>query len=251
MCIFPCVCVCLCVPVCVRVLPLGVVDAGSSQDDADSRCAAVQVVNSQSFFVCGSTDHKHNDVLRSATHTHTHTIQENTQTHKHVCYSEKHCIRLVWIQFESVCSVSKISEPTFYCHHTFVLKGATEMCVRYLSVRCVCVWVTCLSGVCVTYLSLRLLAPRYGNWLSLSRLLINWSRVSWSRGWCWVYTFSTPWTVTHQHSHTSTQKNTHRLLSTETAMSWLNQETTCVQRLLETWATCCRNWPDLQKCPLQ
>lgn len=43
---------------------LSVVNAASSQDDADSRCAAVQVVNRQSFFVHGSTDYKHNNVLR-------------------------------------------------------------------------------------------------------------------------------------------------------------------------------------------
>lgn len=54
-----------CVCVCVR--PLGVVDVASSQDDPYSRCAAVQIVNSQSFFIRGSTNHKHRDVLRPET----------------------------------------------------------------------------------------------------------------------------------------------------------------------------------------
>lgn len=43
---------------------LGVVDVASSQHDPDSRCAAVQIVNSQSFFIRGPADHKHQDVLR-------------------------------------------------------------------------------------------------------------------------------------------------------------------------------------------
>lgn len=57
--------ICVCVVKCVR--PLGVVDGASSQDDSYSRCAAVQVVNTQSFFICGSTDYKHQDVLRPET----------------------------------------------------------------------------------------------------------------------------------------------------------------------------------------
>lgn len=43
---------------------LGVVDVASSQHDPDSRCAAVQIINSQSFFIRGPADHKHQDVLR-------------------------------------------------------------------------------------------------------------------------------------------------------------------------------------------
>lgn len=62
----------------VWVIPPGVVDAASSQHDADSRCAAVQVVNSQSFFKCGSTNQKHNDVLRPVTHTNTSMTSSET-----------------------------------------------------------------------------------------------------------------------------------------------------------------------------
>lgn len=43
--------------------PLRVLDGTSSQDDADAGGVAVQVVNSQSFFIRGSTDYKHHDVL--------------------------------------------------------------------------------------------------------------------------------------------------------------------------------------------
>lgn len=177
------------------VLPLGVVDAGSSQDDANSRCGVVQVVNNQSFFVRGSTDHKHDDVLRSATHTHAHT--QNTRTR--LCdLRDTDCV-LGWM---------------------WVLQELVSVC----------------------YLSLRLLGPRYGNWLSLSRPLISWSRVSWSRGWCWVYTFSTPWTVTHENTQVILNWNWCQQVK---LLQSSDQGTTCVQRLLDrevkSWATYCRD----------
>lgn len=46
-------------------LPFCVVHCSSSQDNPHSRSGTVQVINRQSLFIGGSSNYKHNDILRS------------------------------------------------------------------------------------------------------------------------------------------------------------------------------------------
>lgn len=50
----------------MRTLPLAVMNRCATEHNLDSWEGFVQVVDGKGFFICGTSDHKHDDFLRSS-----------------------------------------------------------------------------------------------------------------------------------------------------------------------------------------